>query len=177
MKARCWYESTLPVYGLGDCDNDARSSVRAEVGRWLAAAELAGSYLRGAVKDAWFSADARGEFGHVDATFWAVTESAFYKQLQTLIDSVAANTDHPALPAREAWHAVLTRTALRLFDSHFVGTGAVERQSPRRAALAHRKLRSSLFGPKLRLALGLPVDSTTTKPTRKSTKRATKEAA
>lgn len=177
MKARCWYESTLPVYGLGDCSNDARGSVRAEVGRWLAAAELAGSYLRGAVKDAWFSADARGEFGHVDATFWAATESAFYKQLQALIDTLAANTDHPAPPAREAWHAVLTRTALSLFDDNFVGTGAVDRQNPRRAALAHRQLRSSLYGPKLRLALGLPVDTAKSKPARKSIKRATKEAA
>ena len=177
MKARCWYESTLPMYGLGDCDNDARSGVKAEVGRWLAAAELAGSYLRGAVKDAWFSTDARGEFGHVDATFWSATEPAFYKQLQSLIDRVTAMADHPALPAREAWHAVLTRTALRLFDDNFVGTGAVERQNPRRVALAHRQLRSSLYGPKLRLALGLPIDAAALKPARKSAKRATKEAA
>ncbi len=177
MKARCWYESTLPVYGLGDCSNDARGGVRAEVGRWLAAAELAGSYLRGAVKDAWFSADARGEFSHVDATFWAATESAFYKQLQALIETVAADTDHPALPAREAWHAMLTRTALHLFDGNFVGTGAIERQNPRRAALAHRQLRNSLYGPKLRLALGLPVDAAAAKPARKSSKRTTKESA
>jgi CRISPR system Cascade subunit CasA len=58
---------------------------------------------------------------------------------------------------------VLTRTALRLFDGHFVGSGAVERQNPRRAALAHRQLRSSLYGPKLRLALGLPVDAAAAK--------------
>ena len=179
MKARCWYESTLPIYGLGDCDNDARIGVKAEVARWLAAAELAGSYLRGAVKDAWFSADARGEFGHVDATFWAATEPTFYKQLQALIDTVAtnANADHAPLPTREAWHTVLTRTALRLFDDNFVGTGAVERQNPRRAALAHRQLRSSLYGPKLRTALGMPVDAATSTPARKSSKRATKEAA
>ena len=177
MKARCWYESTLPVYGLGDCSNDARSGVKAEVGRWLAAAELAGSYLRGAVKDAWFSADARGEFGHIDASYWSATEADFYKHLQALIESVAANADHPALPARVSWHGVLTRTALRLFDDNFVGTGAVERQNPRRVALAHRQLRSSLYGPKLRLALGLPVDTTASQPARKSTKRATKEAA
>ena len=177
MKARCWFESTLPVYGLGDCDNDARNGVKAEVGRWLAAAELAGSYLRGAVKDAWFSADARGEFRHVDATFWAATEAEFYQHLQALIDTAAANTEHPALPAREAWHAVLTHTVLNLFDTHFVGTGAVERQNPRRVALAHRQLRSSLYGPKLRLALGLPVDKTASKPARKATKRAVKEAA
>ena len=177
MKARCWYESTLPLYGLGDCDIDARNGVKSEVARWLAAAELAGSYLRGAVKDAWFSADARGEFGHVDATFWAATEPAFYKQLQALIAAAVANTDHAALPAREAWHAVLVRTALRLFDENFVGTGAVERQNPRRVALAHRQLRNSLYGPKLRLALGLPVDTATAKPARKSSKRTIQETA
>lgn len=180
MKARCWYESTLPVYQLGECDNDARNSVKAEVGRWLAAAELASSYLRGAVKDAWFSSDARGEFGYVDASFWAATEPGFYKQLQSLIDTVASKLEHPALSARQAWHAVLIRAALRLFDDHFVAAGAVERQNPRRVALAHRQLRSSLYGPKLRLALGLPVDETASKPARKTastTKRATKEAA
>jgi CRISPR system Cascade subunit CasA len=175
MKARCWYESTMPVYALGDCSNDARNDVKAEVARWLAGAELAATYLRGAVKDAWFSADARGEFGHVDATFWAATEPSFYRHLQDLIDTVAANNDRPALPAREAWHGVLTRTALRPFDENFVGTGTVERQNPRRAALAHRQLRASLYGPKLRLALGLPVDASAAKPGRKSAKRNTKE--
>lgn len=173
----CWHESTLPLYALADCSADQQAQVQSEVARWLAAAELVAFYLRVAVKGAWFSNKSPGDYGHIDATYYGATEAAFYKQLQALIDTVAANIDHPALPAREAWHAVLTRTALRLFDSHFVGTGAVERQNPRRAALAHRQLRSSLYGPKLRLALGLPVDSTTAKPARKSTKRATKEAA
>ena len=69
MKARCWYDAALPLYGLADCDRDTRQGVQAEVARWLAAAELAGLYLRMAVKYAWFSADARGDFGHIDASF------------------------------------------------------------------------------------------------------------
>ncbi len=177
MKARCWYESTLPLYGLADCDRDTRQGVQAEVGRWLGAAELASMYLRGAIKDAWFSADARGEFGHVDASFWSVTEGPFYLHLQALIEAARSNTAHDTLPTRQAWHSSLVRTAMRLFDETFVGTGAIERQNPRRTALAHKQLIRNLHGPKLRQALGLPVDETAAKPTRKSPKRATKEAA
>ena len=177
MKARCWYESTLPIYGLAECSVDSRRGVQAEVARWLAGAELAGMYLRGAVKDAWFSADARGDFSHIDATFWSATEAAFYAQLQALIDAARDGVEGPPLPAREAWHAVLTRTTLRLFDDRFVGAGAVERQNPRRIALAHKQLRNSLYGPKLKLALGLPVKTPANKAPRKAAKRTAKETA
>lgn len=176
MKARCWYESTLPLYGLADCDREARQAVQAEVGRWLAAGELAGHYLRGAVKDAWFSADARGEFGQVDASFWGATEAPFYRQLQALISNVRNGTEHPDLAVRQAWHASLIRHALRLFDDTFVGAGTIERQNPRRTALAHKQLGRNLHGPKLRQALGLPVDDAAVKPARKTSKRPVKEA-
>jgi CRISPR system Cascade subunit CasA len=177
MKARCWYESTLPIYGLADCDRDARQGVQAEVGRWLAAAELAGQYLRGAVKDAWFSADARGEFGQVDASFWGATEAPFYRRLQALIDHARSGNRHPDLTVRQTWHATLVRSALRLFDETFVGAAAIERQNPRRTALAHKQLGRNLHGPKLRQALGLPVDAPAAKPARKTPKRPPKEAA
>ena len=49
--------------------------------------------------------------------------------------------------------------------------------NPRRTALAHKQLVRNLHGPKLRQALGLPVDESGSKPARKSAKRATKEAA
>ena len=168
MKARCWYDATLPMYGLADCDRDTRARLQAEVGRWLDAASLAGAYLRGAVKNAWFSADARGDFSHVDASFWSATEPAFYRQLQGLIDAAQSGAEHSDLPAREAWHRSLIHAALHLFDHTFVGAGAVERQNPRRIALAHKKLRGSLHGPKLKQALGLPSDPPATRPGRKS---------
>lgn len=176
-KPRCWYESTLPLYSLADCDRDTRQGVQAEVARWLAAAELAGMYLRNAVKDAWFSADARGDFGHIDATFWGTTEPPFYRHLQTLIEAARSGAEHPALAVRQAWHATLVRTALRLFDQAFVGTGAIERQNPRRTALAHKQLGRNLHGPKLRMALGLPTDDPGPKPARKSSKGAAKPPA
>ena len=182
MKARCWYESTLPLYGLADCDPDTRRGVQAEVGRWLDAAELASDYLLGAVRDAWFPDVAKSraanskKLAHTKAAFRSTTETPFYRQLQALIDHARDGTEHPDLAVRQAWHASLVRGALRLFDDTFVGAGTIERQNPRRTALAHRQLGRNLHGPKLRQALGLPVEETATKPARKTPKRPTKEA-
>ena len=83
----------------------------------------------------------------------------------------------PTYPPREAWHATLVREAMRLFDHSFVGSGAVERQNPRRAALAHKQLRKNLYGPKMRQALGLPTDESQAKPTRKTARGKPQEAA
>lgn len=158
MKARCWYEATLPLYGLTDCDPDAQKQVESEVSIWLAGAETAASCLRGAVKDAWFGADARGDFSAIDASFWSATEATFYRQLKALIELVredkADETD--PLPVREVWHRHLTQTCKRLFDGEFVGAGAVERQNPRRVATAFQSLVRNLNGPKIRKALALP---------------------
>ena len=176
-KAVHWHEASLPLYDLGNCESAEVKSIESEVARWLAAAELAAMHLRNSVKDAWFSATARGDFGHVDASFWGATEAPFYRQLQALIDHARDGTEHPDLAVRQAWHATLVRTALRLFDDTFVGAGTIERQNPRRTALAHRQLGRNLHGPKLRQALGLPVDEPATKPARKTPKRPSKEAA
>lgn len=177
MKARCWYEAALPLYHLANCEAGARQALQAEVGRRLAAAALAASALRGAIKDAWFDADARGDFGHIDTAFWAATEPVFYRHLQTLIEALRQGPPPPPLPAREAWQRMLAATALRLFDQRFVGAGPIEQQNPRRAALARRQLQRNLQGPKLRAALGLPVDESAAQPKRKAAARRTKETA
>jgi len=183
MKARCWYESTLPIYGLAECSADARKGVQAEVGRWLDAAELASDSLLSAVRSAWFTDDPKKnkerseKLAYVKAIFWSATEPTFYGQLQVLIDAARDAVDLSPLPAREAWHGVLARTALRLFNNSFVGVGAVECQNPRRIALAYTQLRKNLYGPKLKQALGLPVDASSIKAPRTSAKRTPKETA
>jgi len=156
MKARCWYEASLPLYGLNECDVDAQKRVEEEVRQWLAGANLAAFFLRSAVKDAWFGADARGDFSVLDACFWSATEADFYRQLRDLIDlaRVDGDIDHQAIA--QAWLACLRRVAVDLFDAQFVGAGAIERQNPRRAAEAYRQLGRNLAGKKIRAALGLP---------------------
>lgn len=161
MKARCWYEATLPLYQLDDCTPQAQTEVRDDVSSWINGAELAASYLRGAVKDAWFGHDARGDFGFVDASFWSATEPAFYQLLRERIHAArldtTASSAADSIALSEQWLRQLTDVVLRLFDSGLVGTGAIAQQNPARIASAHRKLRNNLYGPKLRTALVLPV--------------------
>jgi CRISPR system Cascade subunit CasA len=156
MKARCWYESTLPLFGLADCRQDAQRRVESEVGLWLAGAELAVFYLRSAVKDAWFSVEARGDFSAIDASFWGRTEPEFYRQLRSLIETVRDNRELHAVPIRDVWQRLLIKAATELFDEEFVGAGQVERQNPHRIAKAFQQLRRNLYGPKMRQTLGLP---------------------
>lgn len=160
MKARCWYESTLPLYGLADCDAKAQATIEAEVGRWLDAAEQAGSQLRGCIKDAWFKeAPSRADFSAIDAAFWGATEAAFYAQLRSLIECASTGAEIEAITVNTAWLRHLEARATHLFDHQFVGTGPVAQQQPRRIAEAHQQLLRNLRGPKLREALGLPVDA------------------
>ncbi|MBP8141080.1 MAG: type I-E CRISPR-associated protein Cse1/CasA [Acidovorax sp.] len=168
MKARCWYEATLPLYQLDDCTAQVQTEVGDDVGAWINGAELAASYLRGAVKDAWFGHDARGDFGFVDASFWSATEPAFYQLLRDRIHAArlngTASSAADSIALSEQWLRQLTDTVLRLFDKGLVGTGAIEQQNPARIASAHRKLRNNLYGPKLRTALVLPVQPKKIKP-------------
>ena len=166
MKARCWYESTLPLYGLADCDAKAQETIEAEVGRWLDAAEQAGSQLRRCIRDAWFKPErapnkieTKANFTSIDAAFWGATEAAFYAQLRSLIEYARTGAEIDALSVNTAWLRHLQDRATHLFDHQFVGTGPVAQQQPRRIAEAYQKLLSNLRGPKLREALGLPVDA------------------
>lgn len=158
MKARCWYESTLPLYGLAGCGKDGLESLRDAVSTWLAAAELVASFLRGAIKDAWFDLDARGDFSAVDASFWGRTEGVFYRQLRSAIETLLADetAEINDLATRERWRALLEKAASNLFDDEFVGTGQIERQKPARVAAAFKQLKRNLNGPKLRKELRLP---------------------
>lgn len=156
-KARCWYDATVPLYHLGDCGLPAQKALREEAGDWLSGAELTASYLRSAVKDAWFSADARGDLGFIDAAFWSRTEPGFYRLLRERIQTLRDGNAGDAIARAEAWRRTLRAAALLLFDTELVGAGPIERQNPARIAAAHRKLESSLNGSKLTQALGLPV--------------------
>lgn len=161
MKARCWYESTLPLYGLANHNLRGQGTVQAAVGQWVEGADLTAFFLRKAVRDAWFSpnAEARGDLSSVDASFYAATEPSFYLLLRKLIEVIRDVDDEPLLSGfRDQWLADLQRTARRLFDETLVGSSPVERQNPKRIAEAFRQLDRNLRGTKLRQALGLSVD-------------------
>lgn len=171
MKPRCWYESTLPLYGLEGCAARDVKDIEAMVGTWLEAAKFSLYALRSAVKSAWFGGDARGDYSAVDAAFWSQTEAAFYERLKVLIESAREGQLTDGSPLAQQWLQALTRACLRLFDDVFVGAGQIDRQNPQRVAAAHKLLRNTLHGNKLRQMLNLPV----TEPAAKGEKRSTKK--
>ncbi|EKD50811.1 MAG: hypothetical protein ACD_62C00421G0002 [uncultured bacterium] len=161
MKARCWYESILPLYGVTDKNIDGRRLIQREIAKWLESAEYVVYLLRSNVKSAWFGDDAevRGNLSFIDVFFWSQTEPDFYHQLIALIEQARDEENDPTLlPMREAWREVLIKVALHLFDADLVGVAPIQQQNPRRMAEAYKRLRMSLYGDKLKALLGLPVE-------------------
>ena len=172
MKACCWYEATMPLYSLTERNTEGRKLVQSEVAKWVAAATHAGDMLREAVRSAWFSkgAEAKGDWGFIDAAFWSRTEPVFYRQLSELIEQARDEDDNPILtPLRENWRKALIDVAVKLFDAELVGAAPIERQNPRRVAEAHNRLCASLRGDKLKEVLKLPVEKRA-KPPKKTAK-------
>jgi CRISPR system Cascade subunit CasA len=172
MKARCWYESTFPLYGLAERNAEGRKLDQSEVAKWIDAADHAAFLLRCAVRSAWFSegAEAKGDWEFIDATFWSRTEAGFYKLLSELVEQARDEDDDSRLtPWRERWRKELIDVAVKLFDAELVGAAPIERQNPRRVAEAHNRLLNSLHGDKLKEILRLPVEKLS-KPTKKSAK-------
>lgn len=159
MKARCWYESTLPIFGLAACDEGRQRYVQTIVGQWVDGAGMVATWLRDAVKTAWFgSGEVRGDLSHVEAMFFSRTEPDFYALLGKLIEIariVESDDDLPLLGLREQWHRTLADSARRLFDESLVGVAGAVDNNPRRMADAHKVLMSRLYGDMLRGALGL----------------------
>jgi CRISPR system Cascade subunit CasA len=158
MKARCWYESTMPLYQL---DGESREDFEATVEKMIAAANEIRMYLVSALKQAWFErpGDARGDTSFIDQALWQNTESDFYAVLDMLANTLKADTDSFATmnQAKERWHSVLCRQALRLFDQ-WAASSAIEYENPRRIATAYNQLRRNLYGKKLReRILELPI--------------------
>ncbi len=115
MKARCWYESTMPFYLIDK--NDAEKVAAFVGGVIMQSQELAGS-LRSAVKSAWFGSpkDAKGDMSFLDTAFWQNTEPSFYSLLKKLVE----NLDDVKLKNSllDEWANILKREAENLFDAN-----------------------------------------------------------
>jgi len=113
MKARCWYEATLPIFPV---EKERRGDIQAAVQILLEAASEALGNLRTAVKQAWFSRpkDAKGDFSFLDRDFWQGTESGFYRQLQEIIQESPGDETEQA--RRKRWRDNLHRQTLAIFD-------------------------------------------------------------
>lgn len=113
MKARCWYEATLPIFPM---DQERRDDVQAAVQVLLDAASEALGNLRSCLKQAWFSRpkDASGDVSFLDRDFWQRTEADFYRLLKQIAITNADKKAEKTL--REKWRKCLRDHSLAIFD-------------------------------------------------------------
>lgn len=171
MKARCWYETTFPLFDLASGTNapaDLAEVIQGIVEPLVAAAEEVAGYLCDAVRDAWFRKDqVRRDFTFVNAAFWNRTEQKFFALVEKAIDlcrSDSSTAFDQSEPLRREWLDALRRTALALFDE-IAGSGRVEAGNPLRLAAAHRALCDHLV---LLQGVKVPLDESTGGATAKS---------
>jgi len=154
MKARCWYESTMPLLYI---DHRIRPTFENCVAGMVRAASEIAMNTRSAVKKAWFKrpGDVRGDVSFVDNTFWQATEPVFYDILNNLKSDLEAGGQE--INTGMVWHKVLCNQALKLFDLH-AWNGPVEDENPKRIVDARKNLQHYNYGNKIKELLGLPVD-------------------
>lgn len=149
MKARCWYDATMPLYHVPPV---RVADYGTQISFLVGGAEYAVQLLRSAVKAAWFKRpkEAKGDFSFVDAAFWAATEGPFYQAASTL-----AGAETEELDVRQQWRRTLAREAEAEFD-RLVLSAPFDEGNVRRLTEARRDLRRNLAGPKMYGVLELP---------------------
>jgi len=153
MKARCWYESFMPLYYV---DEKVRRDFEVHAAILIDAALETGKNLRGAMRRAWFKAEAKvkGDMSFVDSAFWNSTESAFYSLLDEGRNRLVRESDMGEI--RKTWLEKLQREAMVVFDLHAM-SAPIGHADPKRVALARRDLGRFFKGNKLKYdILGLP---------------------
>ncbi len=154
MKARCWYDATMPLVTIS---SSARSDFERGVADLIKAAVEIVRNTRSAVRNAWFRrpGDVKGDTSFVDSTFWHETESSFYEASQSLKAALESGND--TADAKKEWHKVLCDEALRVFDAN-AWRGPIEEADPKRVVLARRDLQNYNHRKKIKGLLGFQVD-------------------
>ncbi len=140
MKARCWYDSVLPIHNV---DSARQEEFIKAVSSLLGVAVEAASSLHKCVKQAWFKRPGdRGNEPAVPQSFWQRSESEFYRMLQRLAQADMARED-VLIPLYGIWLRAVEQTAMELFDE-WVLAAPIEEMNMQRVVGARSTLRSLL---------------------------------
>jgi CRISPR system Cascade subunit CasA len=152
MKARAWYETTVPLYLMPP--GEQRQRFIQQANNLIEAAIQAAGYVQGAIKDAWFRrpGDVRGDTAFLREAFFDRTEGAFYSLLRKSHEMALQESDDTEL--RQQWLNSLRKEAEALFEER-AENGALDEGDLARVARAHNELRKKLWGNKLYTILNL----------------------
>jgi CRISPR system Cascade subunit CasA len=153
MKARSWYEGTMPLIPI---DKNIRSGYESMVSRMIKTANLIAYNVRVSIKKALFApgAEIARDLSVIDAEFWQNSEPDFYSLLGELQETLKNKQHLNDLKLR--WLSILTREGGMLFD-RYSQSNMISAADPKRIALARRDLKifSSPYNKKIIESLDL----------------------
>jgi CRISPR system Cascade subunit CasA len=136
MKARCWYDSTLPLHVIAPESVDDLVRV---VKSLLDVANEAASLLHKQVKAAWFKRPADvGSEPAVQQGFWQASEAQFYELLDKLVKTDLKDNTQLA-PLYRDWLLIVQGVALSQFDTWVLAV-PVEEMEMKRVVKAQAEL-------------------------------------
>ncbi len=154
MKARCWYEVTMPLLQISD---DIRPAYEEIAARLVKTAVLIAGNVRRCVKQAMFRrpADVKGDLSVIDASFWQETEAHFYSLLEQSRVKLQMKAELTLLKLE--WVKILRVAGEEIFDE-WSQSNQLEAADSRRIALAAIEMRrlNSQGNKKVRQILDLP---------------------
>ncbi|MFB9869331.1 type I-E CRISPR-associated protein Cse1/CasA [Vreelandella sulfidaeris] len=146
MKPRGWYSIEMP---LVEIPKGQQEKLRTWVQKLTELSRNIAWMVRTQVKNAWFSrpSDAKGDMSAIDNQFYDATESAFFKTLLALQETLQQDVSLPHIPSSiaEQWYFALKKEAMRVFEDMAL-SGAQESMDLERATAAHRQLQYFLSG-------------------------------
>jgi len=157
MKARCWYEGTMPLISASDT---VCKDYEYHISAMVSSAQQVCRETRSQIKKALFKrpGDVKGDFSFINSRFWQETKPDFFTCLYKLRDGLENNSD--VVPILEKWYKRLKKVAETIFDDTSQ-TGAFDAADPKRIAIAWRDLQKGIY--KVREQLGLPAKEQTKK--------------
>jgi CRISPR system Cascade subunit CasA len=144
MKARCWYDQTMPLIALAPAK---QILFIATVQKLIAAADDTTKILHDHVKSAWFERpkDVKGDTSFIYSAFGEKTEIAFFNTAEKL--RTAIENEHPTILILREWRDIIIDSAERLFD-RFALQNSDEVKNMKRIAGAAKALTNILNSPK-----------------------------
>ncbi|MEJ2445839.1 MAG: type I-E CRISPR-associated protein Cse1/CasA, partial [Exilibacterium sp.] len=145
MKARCWYDSTMPLFNI---PTGCQKNVMHCIERLLVPARDGAQLLRRQVKAAWFRRpeDIKGDMSMIDKDYWLATESAFYELVGELVELAHSLEDVPAKIAGKWWKTL--RNQVEAIFGHWALSGPSEDMDMQRIILAKHGLMKKFVGSK-----------------------------
>lgn len=171
VKARCWYDSTMPLISVRD---DIRETYETHTAQIVRAAQYVNEILHRAVKEALYSPDSVEQkvmvstqsretsknIPVVRARFWAETEALFYSTLERL--KLALEAGGPVESEKITWLREVRKIAFRLFD-FYAQFNYIDENRPAAIVKARKRLSMTVSpgAPKIAKILQIPNEKRT----------------